>query len=433
MRVASASGFFQKVEMMAAPGSNGWRIGGGKSSSGWNLWARILPVVGKCYPRGGAPLQCAARMNPHRLHCVVRLFLLALIPVFCARAEGLGAVAVDRKNYVLLKEMASVYGAQVSGPVDRKVALVSKWNTIQFTLDGREAKVNGTSVWLHEPLVVLRGHYALSETDARMVIDPLIRPLRHLKAAGGRTVVIDAGHGGTDTGCSGPRGTVEKVLALDIAQRLRAHLMKAGFQVYMTRESDRFIELEDRAERAKRWGADIFVSIHLNSAASAEASGAESFSMTAAGQQSTSGGKGEEAGAGNRFDAMNSSLAYHVQRSIVEQAQVADRGVKKARFVVLKHAPCPAVLIETGFVSNKREEARFMTDAFRENLALGIARGIYNYAKLVRMARNEQQPAQPEQQTVREATATPPPKPAPPVEPPPVRTVEPTRPPKAPR
>jgi N-acetylmuramoyl-L-alanine amidase len=390
-------------------------------------------MSGKFYPRGEPPLQSAARMIPLFFHRAVLLFAALFTLASACRADALGAVAVDKKNYVLLKDMAAVYGAQVSGPVDRKVALVSKWNTIQFTLDGREAKVNGTSVWLHEPLVVLRGHYALSETDARMVIDPLVRPLRHLKTAGSRTVVIDAGHGGTDTGCSGPRGAVEKVISLDVARRLRAYLMKAGFQVYMTREGDRFIELEDRAERAKRWGADIFVSIHLNSAASTDANGSETYSMTGAGQSSTSGGKGEAAEAGNRFDAMNSSLAYQIQRSIVEQAQTADRGVKKARFVVLKHAPCPAVLIETGFVSNKREEARFMTDDFRENIALGIARGIYNYAKLVRMARNEQQPAQPEQQTALEATATPPPKPPPPVEPAPVRTVEPTRPPKAPR
>lgn len=361
------------------------------------------------------------------LLCLVALALLSTV-----RADALSAVAVDKKNYVLLRDMATVYGAQVSGPVDRKVALISKWNTIQFTLDGREAKVNGTSVWLHEPLVVLRGHYALTETDARMVIDPLIRPLRHLKTADYRTVVIDAGHGGQDTGCCGPRGATEKIIALDVAQRLRSYLMKSGFKVYMTREGDRFIELEDRAERAKRWGADLFVSIHLNSARSTEASGTETFSMTAAGQASTSGGAGEAAGAGNRFDAMNSALAYHVQRSILAQAKTADRGVKKARFVVLKHAPCPAVLIETGFVTNKREEARFLTDAFREELALGIARGIHSYASLVRMARNETQPQQ-EQQAVLEAVT---PKPAPqppPNEPTPVRTVEPTRPPKAPR
>jgi N-acetylmuramoyl-L-alanine amidase len=279
-------------------------------------------------------------------------------------------------------------------------------------VDGREANVNGTVVWLHEPMVVLRGHYAISETDARVVIDPLIRPLRHLKTAGYRTVVIDAGHGGQDTGCSGKYGAVEKVISFDIARRLRAYLMKAGFQVYMTREGDRFIELEDRAERAKRWGADIFVSIHLNSASGAEANGTETYSMTAAGQSSTSGGKGEAADAGNRFDAMNSGLAYQIQRAIVPQAKTADRGVKKARFVVLKDSPCPAVLIETGFVSNKR--------------------GIYNYASLVRMARHEIA-SKSEQEATAEILATPKPAPAPPAEPAPVRTIEPTRPPKAPR
>lgn len=182
-------------------------------------------------------------------------------------------------------------------------------------------------------------------------------------------------------------------MALDIARRLRVQLQKAGFQVFLTRDADRFIELEQRAEKAKRAGADIFVSIHLNKAAGSDANGTETYTMTSAGFSSTSGGQGQSAEIGNRFDALNTELGYQIQRATTSQAQTADRGVRRARFVVLKHAPCPAVLIETGFVSNRREEIRFMTEAFRENLATGIAKGIINYAQLVRMARRELQPA----------------------------------------
>lgn len=306
-----------------------------------------------------------------------------------ARADDLRVYVVDKKNYVLLRDLALVYGAKVAGPVQHQVALLSKWNNLQFWVDKREARVNDTVVWLHEPMTVVRGHHAIREIDARSVIDPLIRPLRHMKEAGYRVVVIDPGHGGQDAGARGARGVLEKTQAFDIARRVQAHLVKSGFEVHLTRESDRFIELDQRAERAKRWGADLFVSIHLNSAKS-DASGSETYTMTAAGYLSTSGGRAEGATSGNRFDALNSELAYQVQRAMTTQAQTVDRGVRRARFVVLKHAPCPAVLVETGFLSNRKEEARFTTEKFREELALGIARGVYNYAQLVRMARGVQ-------------------------------------------
>jgi N-acetylmuramoyl-L-alanine amidase len=362
---------------------------------------------------------------------ILALSVFLLVTGVAARADDIRVFIVDKKNYVLLRDLALLYGATVSGPVEHQVALISKWNRLTFTTDGREVHVNGTSLWLHEPMTAIRGHWAIREADARAVIDPLIRPLRYLQTGGYRTIVIDPGHGGQDTGAQGNNGVQEKMMAFDIARRLRTQLTKAGFQVYLTRDGDRFIELEQRAERAKRWGADLFVSIHLNSAGS-EANGTETYSMTAAGFQSTSGGHSEGADIGNRFDALNSELAYQIQRATTSQAQTADRGVKKARFVVLKHAPCPAVLVETGFVSNRREEIRFMSDKFRDDLAMGIARGVYNYVQLVRMARHELQPqsapAAAAPPSAPAAQLPPAPTPAPPAEPPKPVTILPTHP-----
>lgn len=339
-------------------------------------------------------------------------FALLALATLVARADDIPVYWVDRQNYVLLRDLATVYGCTVSGPVNRQVALVSKWNRLQFTVDGREAHINQTSIWLHEPMTVVKGHWAIREIDARSIIDPLIRPLRHLQKGGYRTIVIDPGHGGQDTGAKGPRGVEEKMMAFDIARRLRTQLIKSGFRVYLTRDGDRFIELEQRAERAKRWGADLFVSIHLNSAGG-DANGTETYTMTAAGYSSTGGGRGTAAEMGNRFDALNAQLGYQIQRAVIPQAQTADRGVRRARFVVLRQAPCPAVLIECGFLSNRREEMRFMTEAFRENLAQGIARGIYNYAQLVRMARKELQPPTPGSPSAAAAPAAPAPARAP--------------------
>lgn len=323
------------------------------------------------------------------LQILLTVLALAAVPVRTARADDMRVYWVDRQNYVLLKDLATLYGCKVSGPVNRQVVLQSKWNTLAFTVDGRETRVNQTLVWLHEPMTTVRGHWAIREVDARMVIDPLVRPLRHLQTGGYRTIVIDPGHGGQDTGCKGPRGVEEKRATLDIARRLRTYLMKAGFRVYLTRDGDRFVELDDRSERTRRWGADLFVSIHLNSAASGEAEGVETFSMTSAGYSSTGGGRESSAMAGNRFDALSSQLAYQIHRSVLAQTSAPDRGSKKARFVVLKQAPCPAVLVECGFVSNRREETKLLTDAYRERIAQGLARGILNYAQLARMARRE--------------------------------------------
>ena len=280
--------------------------------------------------------------------------------------------------------MAKQYRCEIQGPHHNVITLLNKWVAITFKIDGREVLINGTLVWMHEPLKEVHGRWALRAVDASKVIDPIIRPSLYMRDKEHRVVVLDPGHGGQDTGAKGVRGLEEKRVVLDIARRIRTHLSNAGVTVYMTRESDRFIELDDRCRKAESWGADIFVSIHLNSAGNEDARGSETYALTAAGYVSTSGGEPAPLVRGDRHEEASSVLAFGIQRALASKIGRGDRGVKRARFLVLKNAPCPAALVECAFLSNKKEEEFLLQDNSREAIALGITRGILNYINTIR-------------------------------------------------
>lgn len=323
----------------------------------------------------------------HRLQHIAWLVLGLLLLAPRGHADGFPVYWHEKEKYVALRDLAAVYGGTLGGPYAQRVTIQNKWHTLVFKTDSREATVNGTLVLLHAPTVLARGRWAVREVDATRVIDPILRPEAHLAKAGHRVVVIDPGHGGQDAGARGVRGVEEKRVVLDIARRMRAHLLGAGVKVYMTRESDRFVELDERCRKAERWGADLFVSIHLNSAGNPAAAGTETYALAAAGYESTAGGLSNLAQPGNRFEGANGILAYQIQKALTGKIATTDRGVKRSRFLVLKNAPCPAVLVECAFVSNRREEERLLAEAYRESIAQGIVRGTLNYLNLVKRSK----------------------------------------------
>jgi len=171
-----------------------------------------------------------------------------------------------------------------------------------------------------------------------------------------RYVVIDPGHGGHDKG--GNSGKVyEKHLALDTALRLEHILKQRGISTKMTRRSDIFISLPRRVAIGKRYSRSIFVSIHFNHAWRREASGLETFYHGSEGKK----------------------LANHVQRGITSKLSTPNRGAKYARFYVIRNSKYPAILVEGGFVSNRKERERMKKAWFRQSLAEGIAEGILKY------------------------------------------------------
>ena len=334
----------------------------------------------------------------HGLRSIGKILALALAVGLAAPAAAtaqvrtLKAVALAGKRYVALKDLAAMYGLPLALPGGKALLIRGQYTSLQFTADGREAMLNGSKVWLHVPAIKVRGNWSISDADAQFVVDPLVRPSAYLGSRGARTVVLDAGHGGKDPGTVSRTGLKEKDLVLDIALRTRAHLAAAGLRVVLTRDGDRFWELEDRPYLAARGGGDVFVSLHLNAAATRTVQGIETF-VTAAEQYpptaaAAAGGK-FPAVPNNQFNHSNHVLGNQLQRALVGITRAQDRGLKHARFVVLRNSAMPAALVECGFLSNAQEAQKLATPSYRETVALGIAQGILNYFALVNRAKVE--------------------------------------------
>ena len=217
-----------------------------------------------------------------------------------------------------------------------------------------------------------------------------------------RRVVVDAGHGGRDTGAIGARGVREKDLALSIAKQVAAKLQALGFQVVMTRKSDVFVSLDERTRIANEAHADLFVSIHCNAARRRKLAGVETWTLNVSSDRYAARLAAFEnaeadrtvsdlrmiladlATKANASDARD--LAQSVQGSLVRTLRsrgglVRDHGVKQALFYVLLGTRMPSILVETGFISNPAEEARLRSPRFQQGTADAIARGIKDYVE----------------------------------------------------
>lgn len=179
------------------------------------------------------------------------------------------------------------------------------------------------------------------------------------------SIMIDPGHGGHDIGTqsiSKPRYQ-EKSLNLVTAKFVRDYLQQLGYQVQMTREEDKFISLEKRAKMANEKNPDLFVSIHYNSAPSAEAQGIEVFFYQ---------GKKERA-------VKSKKLAQAVLKNVLTATKAKSRGVKQGNFLVIRETDMPAILVEGGFVTNQAELENLKDPIYLKRLAWGIVRGIEEY------------------------------------------------------
>lgn len=300
-------------------------------------------------------------------------------------------IVVDGESYSHLKDLASFYGLKRAHFLGDYLSLRGTSSTLAFQARKRGILLNDMQTWLHMPTQKIKNKWGLTETDWSTVIDPILRSKLYLQGQGHGVVVLDPGHGGKDKGTTDQRALKEKTLVLDLARRIRVILANAGLKVYLTREGDRFIDLEERCRKAARWNADIFVSIHINAAGNTNAEGIETFILPAAGYPSTSAAAVKQSVAattfsGNRFDAANAVLGDSIQRALREKTEAVDRGLRRARFVVLKHAPCPAALVECGFLSNHAEAQKLQSLEYRDRLARGISEGVIDYARAVEEA-----------------------------------------------
>lgn len=355
-----------------------------------------------------------------------------LLPVVIDRLHSLGVTTLVLQfpvapNYRIHRRQPDLLEVEIVG--DR---LQQRWPG-GFTRDPLVRKVevrsNRIQIWL-QPQSVAADPYLLSE-PYRLVFDisrrlagPLQGPDRVPRGEGGiQTIVLDPGHGGSESGAIGPSGTEEKNLSLLLARALKARLERRfPVKVVLTRNEDSDLPLETRTALANQHKADLFVSLHLNSSLGSEAHGAETYflslqasdesaaSSAAAENRSTGGGE-----AGNQKRSVGSAgsddedyglqlilwdlaqshhlaasqrLATLIQGELNETLKLRDRGVKQAPFRVLMGATMPAVLVELGFLSNPAEEGKLQDPAYRAQLVDALLRAILRYRQEV-----EQSPA----------------------------------------
>ena len=231
--------------------------------------------------------------------------------------------------------------------------------------------------------------------------DAAHRPIRH--------IIVDAGHGGHDTGAIGPRGVREKDVALAMAKRLAAKLRSQGFEVTLTRTDDRYLKLEERTAIANLARGDLFVSLHTNATPRRDRSGVETYFLNVTDDRYARRLAARENGTMELEEApkdvqriltdldskasagASRNLARLVQKEITArtrqtQGPVRDRGVKSALFYVLLGARMPAVLVETAFISNRAEEQRLASPAYQQLVADGVARAVVDFAGQARVA-----------------------------------------------
>jgi N-acetylmuramoyl-L-alanine amidase len=239
---------------------------------------------------------------------------------------------------------------------------------------------------------------ALPVPDSRLVI-PSQAP-----SSGLRTVVIDPGHGGEELGTQGAKGTLEKDITLSVARRLRTLIeSRLGAKVFLTREDDRTLSLDDRSAFANNHQADVFLSIHANSAVRPSLKGAEVYFLTVeradaearkrAGESAPTlpalGGGSREIDlilwetAQARYLEQSAALAGYVEQALAGRIAMSPRPVQQAPFRVLVGANMPAALVEIGYLSNTEQEAQLATGVYQDTVAQALLDALIKFREFL--------------------------------------------------
>ncbi len=292
-------------------------------------------------------------------------------------------ISVNSRDYLSLSNVARFYQLQIEqNPVDHRWTLGDSRVRLETCVNPREVYINGVKQWLAFPVVVQNGEALISRLDLSKTIEPSFRPTMIGNLSPFHTVVLDAGHGGQDGGGHSVSGQ-EKDYTLDVIQDLRKSLLAKGFRVVLTRNEDVYLPLESRADFVNHVQDTVLVSVHFNSSADASAKGLEVYAMTPCGAGSTSDTVASpdqfKLMPGNDFDSASLALASCVHHSVLGHLESGDRGIKRARFAVLRLTHAPAILIEGGFLSNGADSREINDPAWRDKLADAIAVGVRSF------------------------------------------------------
>lgn len=302
---------------------------------------------------------------------------------------GWSLVKVNGRDYVPGSDIKKFYAFTSYRVNDKAVS----FNLANFTMSGTVGSqilmIKGIKFVLSFPIEKQGNEALFSRTDLVKLIDPVLRPEYIRGSPDFTTVVIDAGHGGHDSGAKGLHG-VEKTFALKTSLLVAAVLKSKGYKVVLTRSDDTFVTLQGRAAIANKFPNAIFVSIHFNQSEGIAARGIETFALSPPGTTSTIQRWAEPnlgARRGNIHDAANIALATAVHNGVLRRVAITkpvDRGIKRARFSVISGVMIPGILFEGGFVGNPVEGRLVAHPTYQKMLAEGIVAGIENYRRALK-------------------------------------------------
>jgi N-acetylmuramoyl-L-alanine amidase len=324
------------------------------------------------------------------------LRLFVAVTVLVMGMPAVKATSFNGQYYVPLAEFARANGFSLTSVRRGDEAVLTNKSGVRlvFDVNSAQAQIAGVNVRLSFPVAADHGQLLVSQLDIDTAIHPLIYAQRPL-ARKITTICLDPGHGGKDPGNrvgGGIFGHSEKTYTLALAQELKKQLQRAGFRVILTRSRDVYVEREERPAIAGRNGADLFISLHFNATPvdQGDISGPETYCITPVGAHSSNDhGEGGEFGSvvgtgptvANHVEDKSLLLAYLMERSLVANLHANDRGVRRARFVMLRDATMPAILIEGGYMTHPVEGKKIYDSGYRSQMAAAIVKGVLAYQK----------------------------------------------------
>ena len=362
-------------------------------------------------------------MKSYTIHKIAAVFVFTLIIAGCAAQApylkldpslNKDTRVFNDVSYVPLPKLCDVYGIDCKWDSFVRTAVLVKNGRIILRAGSDRILVNDSEKKLSSPVVFSNSVVYVPESFVRNIL-ALIMAARPAQIAAAvparrptgrysiRTIVLDAGHGGKDAGAVGIRLRIkERDLTLSIAKKVKNILEDNGIKVVMTRDSDVFIPLPERSRIANSSGADLFVSIHVNASRSRSLNGFECYYLSEATDDNARAleafenatlktGEGAALQHSNALDKTlwdmtltenrreSAQLAGSICKSVENSLITRNRGTRTARFYVLKYTRIPAVLVETGYISNKFEELKFRDESYADRMADVIAKGILSY------------------------------------------------------
>lgn len=295
---------------------------------------------------------------------LILFMIFALAGCKGEKENVLPEVSTPEKVVPQLDESILSLGMKAAFPAENILELQGKGRVVKLVSGSAAAFVDGIPLQLPAPVTLTPENFWCIDPAAAQNI---LLPLMEKRSFPIRKIVLDPGHGGHDKGAVSADGIMEKDLNLQLASAIAEELEKCGFEVLLTRQDDRFLTLDERPAFAAEKQADIFISIHHNASKNTDAYGSEVFLL-----------KSE-----NEEENKRIISSWHPAFAIAKELTVANfstsRGVKTARFKVLRLSTIPAILIEAGFVSNKDEVKKLADPVHQKVFAKLTARALLSF------------------------------------------------------